>query len=244
MQLPVKILPRMGQQIGFILGMSFTLATSCMLGLSILHGQFLAGHHPGRIGWFLIGAACILFLFSLAGLTVGVINLFGGSPFEHLVIDRQGITRQTVFGARRFSWKDLGPFHSYRTSMFRPRGSELKWWIIADTHGAIEGGATGLWPLSGPASLRIPAMTYLWQGFLVGSLALVTEEAAGWLEQLRQLARFDHFEAEDIPEPPDAFRTPIALDFAAAETRDTGDSGAPESTPHDFGRRRKPVIER
>jgi len=244
MQLPVKILPRVSQQVGLVIGMAFALATSCMLGLSILHGQFLAGHQPGRMGWFLIGAVSTLFLFSLGGLTVAVINLFGGSPFEHLVIDRQGITRQTVLGARRFSWKDLGPFHSYRTSMFRPRGSELKWWIIADTQGAIEGGASGLWPLSGAASLRIPAMTYLWQGFLVGSMALVTEDAAGWLEQLRQLARFDRFDAEDIPDPPDAFRTPIAFDYAAAETRDAGDSEAPESTSQDFGQRRKPVIER
>jgi hypothetical protein len=34
------------------------------------------------------------------------------------------------------------------------------------------------------------------------------------------------------------------FDFTAAAARDAGDSDAPESTPDDFGRRRKPVIER
>jgi hypothetical protein len=241
MQLPVKILPRVGQQMAFIIGTFITLVMSFVLMTNALLAQLAAGRAHGAGGWLLVAASAGLFLAALTALSVGLINLLAGSPFQHLIIDRQGITRRELLSAKRFSWKELGPFYTIRTGLFRPRGSALKYWIIADTQGAIEGGATGLWPLSGTASLRIPAASYLWPGILVGSMALVSEDAAAWLEQLRTMARAGRFDPQDVPAPPAAFRTPVELAAAVSDLSDSSDADLKQGK---VSRRRKPVIER
>jgi hypothetical protein len=240
MQLPIKIIPRLFTRIGFVIGALATLAMSCVLAGNVLPELLGIQHDFGKIAWLLIALSAVVFLGSLVGLTVGLINLFGGSPFQYLMIDRQGITYRKLLGAQRFSWKDLGPFQAIQLGLIRPRRTEQRYWIVADTLGAIEGGARGLWPLSGSASLRIPANTYLWPGILVGSMALAAGDAAGWLEQQRQLARNDRLDTEGIPDPPAAFRTPMTIG-APLEPNAGPDSG---TALHNFGKRRKPVIER
>jgi hypothetical protein len=239
-QLPIQIIPRVVQRIGFMVGALITLVMSCVLAINVLPELLGIQHSVGRIAWLLIALSAAVFLGSLVGLTVGLINLFGGSPLQHLIIDRQGITYRKFLGTQRFSWKDLGPFQAIQSRAFRPRHTQQRYWIVADTLGAIEGGDTGWWPLSRSASLRIPADTYLWPGVLVGSMAPVAEDAAGWLEQLRHLARNDWFDGEDIPNPPAAFRTPSAIG-SPFDMNARRDSSKPL---HSFGKRRKPVIER
>jgi len=242
MQLPIMIIPRLFTRIGFVVGALMTLAMSCVVAFSTLPDLLGLQHSFGRISWLVFALCVVVFLGSLVGLTVGLINLFGGSPLQHLIIDRQGITYRRFAGARRFSWKDLGPFQAIPSRALRPRYTQQRYWIVSDTLGAIEGGATGLWPLSGSASLRIPADTYLWPGILVSSMAPVAEEAANWLEQLRHLGRSERFDMAEIPDPPTAFPVPIAIPSVSDATAVRDSSGA--TTPHDFGKRRKPVIER
>jgi hypothetical protein len=240
MQLPIKVLPTLSQQIAQVVGNLVVMGMSGALLAKIVPSDFTDPGN-GKVIWLFVTALSFFFLAGLGGVTVGLINLFGGSPFQHMIIDRQGITVRNFLGAQRFSWKDLGPFRTHRTSFFRPRGSELKYWILADTVGAIEGGASGLWPLSGSASLRIPAVTYLRSSWLVGSLAMVTNDAAGWLEQVRELARMGRLAEEDLPDPPFAVAIPLATEMDATGP---GESPVPDSTDNAFGKRRKPVIER
>src|SRR5262249_28628214 len=143
---------------------------------------------------FLLGSV-LLFLTGLGWFTVALLNLFGGSPFNYFIVDAQGLTYRNFMGEQRYSWKDLGPVQAHKISAWQGRGSQRRYWIQADTLGTEQGGGSTDfdWP-STTGSLRIPAATYLGSGFMVGGLALSTDEAAGWLEELRQLVRIGHLE--------------------------------------------------
>jgi hypothetical protein len=95
----------------------------------------------------------------------------------------------------------------------RARGNQLRHWIAADTVAGAGGGDMWLWTGLAGANLRIPAATFVGSGWLIGSIALATDDAAGWLEELRQLARLDRLGPEDIPPPPAAFRAPLEVEY-------------------------------
>jgi hypothetical protein len=255
MRLPIKIVPRISQQVfGLVGGLIVTVSSGATM-LARLSANF--GPNAVHETAFAATLSILAFLTGLGWTTTTVINLVAQSPFEHLIIDRQGITRCSFFGQRRFSWKELGPVRSTRTGLFRMRGNALKYWIVADAPGAIDGGATGLWALIGATKLRIPAALYLKSSWLVGSMALASDEAANWLESLRQLVRMERLEEEDIPELPDNFSAPIPLYDspevapAPAEMRPPKDARPTKTVAQPaqpavrrYGRRRESTVER
>jgi len=235
MRLPVKVIPSLGQRIGRVIGN----IVSMLIGVAMLINFAGPGHE--RSAWYFVAVAAALFLTGLGGATVGLINVFGGSPFQHLIIDRQGITVRKIWRPQRFSWKDLGPFHTYRSSI-RPRNSGPRYAIAAEAIGTIQGGTAGFWPLSRSATLRIPAATYLRTPWLViGSMEPFADDAVAWLEQLRQLALMDRLAEEELRDWPFAVVLPLTDEGQAAGP---GQSHAADSTDNTFGKRRKPVVER
>ena len=184
---------------------------------------------------FLLGSIAVL-LFGLAWFTVAALNYFSGSPFNYLIVDRVGITYRNFWRENRYSWKELGPIQAVRLTAWRGRSSQRRHWITADTLGAEGGGSGAFW--SNPVgTLRIPSAVYLSGGlisgllgggpFLSGTLVLSTNDAASWLEELRQLARNDHLEDEELPAPPSCFRAPISIETS---TRDVH-AGQPVERP-------------
>ncbi len=164
---------------------------------------------------FMLGSI-VLLLSGLGWFTVALINLVADSPFNHLIVDRQGITYRNFWRENRYSWKDLGPVHSFRTSAWQGRSSQRRCWIVADTLGTEAGGGSHAFWSNPAGSLRIPATVYLGGGWLVGGGELAAHDAAGWLEELRQLARSDRLEADDVPPPPAGFRPPIEIAYGGA----------------------------
>jgi hypothetical protein len=258
MRLPLKFRPRLSQLIMEVAG------AAVMTGIG---GYYLYNfappaelhQYPNFFAWvksaplklpFLL-MATVFFLSALAWLTVALINLLGGSPFNYIVVDRQGISYRNFWGDKRFSWKDLGPIRPLQFSVWRARGQQLRFWITADTLGAEEARRSFDWWRWGGSSgvnLRIPAATYLSGGWLVGSLALATDSAAGWLEELRQAAKIDRLEAE-ISDPPYNFRSPIELEPGADPSAldnapfEAARGGLPEPGSRSFGARRPPSAE-
>lgn len=249
MRLPVKIVPHTKQQ---VFGLVAAVITTMGSGAAMLDSLTSVVQKSGHGFTSSVAISILVFLTGLGWATTAAINLLGQSPFEHLIVDRQGITRCSFFGKRRFSWKELGPVQSIRAGFFfRLRGNELKYWIAADARGAVEGEATGLWALVGWTRLRIPAALYLNSGWLFGSMALSSNEAANWLESLRQLARMDRLEEEDIPELPESFAAPIPLFDAPPAESPRADARpsktmAPPAQPavRRYGRRRESTVER
>jgi caspase recruitment domain-containing protein 6 len=181
----------------------------------------------------------VFFLGALCWLAVALVNLLAGSPFNYILVDRQGIGYRSFWGEKHFSWKELGPIRSLEFSIWQARGQQLRFWIAADTLGA-EAARRGVewWRWGGPsgAHLRIPATTYLGGGWLVGSLALATDSAASWLEELRQAAKIDRLEAE-VADPPYNFRMPVELeaqaDPSALDNAPLGDARPSDARPSD-----------
>ncbi|HVY98771.1 MAG TPA: hypothetical protein VHA35_04675 [Dongiaceae bacterium] len=223
MHLPLKFLPRKSQQLAELVG------ALIMIGFGIVFfSQYASPEDLQRYGgfgaWlrantveipFLLGSIALL-LAALGWLAVAVINLAGGSPFDYLIVDRTGITYRTFWRESRFAWDELGPFQAVRVSAWQGRGSQRRHWIVAD-------GAEG--------ALRIPSSTYLRGAYLAGSLDLSSGDAAGWLEELRQLARIGRLETEDLPPPPAVFRPPIAIDTTAQTAQAAPAETAPRGTP-------------
>jgi hypothetical protein len=237
MRLPLKFLPRMSQLIAEAIG------ALVMLGIGIAFFSDYASpgdfqHSGGFVAWLRANPLAFVFMLAsigllLAGLgwfTVAVINLVSGSPFNYLIIDRFGITYRNFWRENRYSWKDLGPVQALNLGIWQGRSSQRRHWIIADTLGTESGGGRGPFWSNPEGTLRIPAAVYLGGGMLIGTLDLATNDAAGWLEELRQLARADRFETEGVPRPPDCFRTPIEIDIAAPDAhavpRERPDRGA------------------
>lgn len=243
MRLPLKFLPRMSQLVADVVG------AGVMLGIGLeffsnyaapsdfaRQGGFTAWLHADALQIpFLLGSI-VLLLLGLAWFTVAVINLVSGSPFNYLVVDRFGITYRNFWRENRYSWKDLGPVRALNVSSWQGRSSQRRHWIIADTLGTEAGGGHGPFWFNPEGTLRIPAAVYLGGGILIGTLDLATNDAAGWLEELRQLARTDRLDPEDVSPPPSAFRAPVAVDTAASDAH-----AAPPERP---GRGRNPTIER
>lgn len=220
MRLPLKFKPRKSQLIADLAGA----AVMFIVGLAFFSNYASPGdlgHYPSFVDWlranaiqvpFMLGSIGLL-LFGLAWLVVAAINLFGDSPFNYLLLDRQGLTHRNFWGESRYSWKDLGRIEPLRISAWQSKSSQRRNWIVAETLGTEGGGGSmAFWSNSG--RLRIPASAYVGGGMLIGTLELATADAAGWLEELRQMARADRLIDEDIPPLPDCFTPPIEVEYA------------------------------
>jgi hypothetical protein len=208
MRLPLKFLPRKSQQLAELVG------ALILIGFGIaFFAQYAApddlARYPGFGAWlhdnvvtipFLLGSIALL-LAALGWCAVAVINLVSGSPFNYLIVDPAGITYRNFWRESRFLWPELGPFQAIRVSSWQGRSSQRRHWVVAETAGR---------------ALRIPAAAYL-RGAFLGTLDLSANDAAGWLEELRQLARIGRLQTEELPPPPDAFRAPIEIDSAGPD---------------------------
>jgi hypothetical protein len=217
MRLPLKFLPKVSQRVADLVGGAILFA----FGVDFFSdyaspsefqrydgfGDWLS-HNVAQVP-FLI-CSIVLLLGGLGLVTVAILNLAMGSPFNYLIVDETGITYRNFWRENRYAWRELGPIQPLHLTAWQGRSSQRRDWIVADT---INGGSGGIGPFwSNPVdTLRIPSAVYLSGGLLIGSLDLVTNDAAAWLEALRNLARDGHLDAVDIPPPPSAFHSPIEI---------------------------------
>jgi hypothetical protein len=250
MRLPVKLVPKQSQHIGNAVGAVVIIA----LGLAFMagylpdrtaaehltFGQWVGASGP-RLPFLLI--ASVVVLFGLVALTIALLNLFGGSPFNHLIVDRFGIQTRTFFGETRYSWKELGPIRPLRLGVLRAYGLDRRFWIVSDTFSG-EGRNDARRPLSS-FTLRIPVAAYLGSSWVAGDLRPAMDAMAAWLESLRRLAREDGLNPDDAPDSPAALGPGIPVEKPTATT----ESGVPASdlpamADRKFGRRDGPTVER
>ena len=250
MRLPVKFLPRPSQHIGTAVGAGIIIIMSLAFMLGYLPDRSTAetlsfrewiGANGARLPFLLIIAAVLLF--GLVALTVALLNLFGGSPFNHLIVDRFGIRNRTFFGETLYSWKELGPIRPLRLSAMRAYGLDRRFWIVSDTFSG-EARNDARRPLS-TFNLRIPAATYLGSSWMSGDVGAAMDSMAAWLESLRKLAQEEVMNPDDVPDAPDELGTGLAIAKPAAEpAADAPDPELPAMADRKFGRRDGPTVER
>jgi hypothetical protein len=248
MRLPVKFLPKPSQHIGNAVGaiiiigfglsfMSNYLPNNTAAG-KLTFGQWLAA---SGVELPFLAISSLVPLFGLAALTVALINLLSGSPFNHLIVDRFGIRSKTFFSETQFSWRELGPIRPLRLNPFRAFGLDRRFWIVSDTFSG-EGRNDGRRPLA-TFNLRIPVAAYLGSAWIGGNVEPAMEATAAWLESLRKLAREDALDPDDVPEAPAALGP--AVPVAKPEEKPAATEPAlPAMEDRKFGRRDAPTVER
>jgi hypothetical protein len=266
MRLPVKFLPRQSQHIGNTVGAFIII----LMGLAFMSGylpdQAAAKHLTfgewigttgPRLPFLLVAIAVILF--GLVALAIALINLVGGSPYNHLIVDRFGIQTRTLFTETRYSWKELGPIRPMRLSIMRAYSLDRRFWIVSDTFSG-EGRNDTRRPLSS-FNLRIPVASYLGSSWLGGNVGPAMGATAAWLESLRKLARADALDPDDAPDAPDELGPGQPLENSPAASLTERPSSArpasellapeppaasdlPAMADRKFGRRDGPTVER
>jgi hypothetical protein len=250
MRLPVKFLPRQSQHLGNAVGGAIIIVMGLSFMASYLPDRAAAEHLTfgewigatgARLPFLLISVAVLLF--GLAALTVALLNLFGGSPTSHLIVDRFGIRTRTFFGETRFSWKELGPIRPMRLSVMRAYGLDRRFWIVSDTFSG-EARNDARRPLSS-FNLKIPVSSYLGSSWIGGNIGPAMDATAAWLESLRQLAREEALNPDDVPDAPEELRSGRPIEKPAATTPPEAPlPDVPPMADRKFGRRDGPTVER
>ncbi len=252
MQLPVKFTPKPSQHVGNAVGAAAILfmGLAFMMGYlpdrsdNLTFGQWL-GANSVRLPFLIVASAVVLF--GLAALTVALLNLFSGSPFNYLTVDRFGIRSRTFFGETSFSWKELGPIRPLRITVARAMGLDRRFWIVSDTFsGEVRNDA--LRPLSS-FNLRIPVTSYLGSSWIGGDIGPAMDATAAWLESLRKAAHAEQLNPNDAPDSPDVLGSAHPVEKPAVPTMPAKEPkpsipDLPAMADRKFGRRDGPTVER
>ncbi|WP_395018216.1 hypothetical protein [Dongia sp.] len=268
MKLPVKFVPKQSQHLGNVIGAVIMILFGLVFMTSYLPDRTAAeninmsfGEWLGltgvRLPFLLITVAMLLF--GLVALALSLLNMTGGSPHSHFIVDRFGIQVRGFFGETRLSWKDLGPIRPFRRTALQAMGLDRRFWIVSDTFSG-EGRVDTRRAFSS-FTLRIPVTAYVGSSWL-GNVAPAMESAAAWLETLRKLAREDALDPDNAPDAPEELGSGQPVDRAvdrsasqqAAPAQAEPAAKAPSPRPADddlpamadrkFGRRDGPTVER
>src|SRR3569833_2074745 len=115
MRLPLKFLPKVSQRVADAVGAAILLWFGFSFFSSYASPADLQRYN-GFGDWldnnlsvlpFLI-VSIFLLLAGLGWLTVAVLNLAMGSPFNYLIVDLSGITYRNFWRENRYPWKELG----------------------------------------------------------------------------------------------------------------------------------------
>jgi hypothetical protein len=259
MKLPVKFVPKQSQHLGNVIGAVIIILFGLVFMTSYLpdraatenvqmsFGEWL-GLSGVRLPFLLVTVAVLLF--GLVALALSLLNMTGGSPHSHFIVDRFGIRIRSLFGETRLSWKDLGPIRPLRRTILQALGLDRRFWIVSDTFSG-EGRVDARRALSS-FTLRIPVTTYVGSSWL-GDVAPAMAATADWLENLRKLAREERLDPENAPDAPPELGAGVPVERqAAAETvraaakspRPAAGDDLPAMADRKFGRRDGPTIER
>jgi hypothetical protein len=204
-QLPIRLLPRKGHQLGLIgffgvfLGFSIFWMGGASGILDLDNGDI---HIPPPGGW----AASTFGLFGLPFAIVGiggiggaVLRMLPNSPYSHIEINADGLLVRSLFTQTRHAWRDLPAFETLEHKRRAKNGVRISWYTVAMEGAALEPG------MERGAShqrevLRIDADSY---GARNGEQDAA--DLAGWLNHLRDLARDNQLSPSEIVQVPENF---------------------------------------
>jgi hypothetical protein len=256
MQLPVKFAPKQSHHLGNVVGavviilmglafmMSYLPDRTVAENANLTFGEWL-GFSGVRLPFLLITIAVLLF--GLVALTISLINMLSGSPYNHFIVDRFGIQTRTLFSENRYSWKDLGPIRPLRRSVLQAFSLDRRFWIVSDTFSG-EGRNDTRRAISS-FTLRIPVASYLGSSWM-GNIAPAMDATAAWLESLRKLAREENLKSDTAPDAPEELGAgqplgqPAPATSPAAKPSKPADPDLPAMADRKFGRRDGPTVER
>ena len=216
-RLPIRLVPRKGQQIallaffGFFFGFSIFWMAGAAGILDLNEGTI---NFPRSGDW--IGNLFPLFglpfaAVGICGLTVAVLKMLPNSPYYHIEIHADGLFVRSLFKQKRYAWRELPVFETLERRRRTKNGTRIEWYAVAMESAPLESGmAEGA--THQREVLRINADEY---GAKNGQQDAA--DLAAWLNTLRDLARDKRIAADEEVAVPDGFRN-NAIGAAASAT--------------------------
>ena len=203
--LPIRLLPRKGQQLGLIAFFGFFLGFSIfwMGGASgILDLDNGAIHIPPPGGW----AASTFGLFGLpfaivglCGISGAVLRMLPNSPYSHLEISADGLLVRSLFKQTRHAWRDLPAFETLEHKRRTKNGTRVSWYAVAMEGAPLEPG------MERGASHQREVLRIDADGYGANNGEQDAADLAAWLNQLRELAREKRLSPNEVVAVPGGF---------------------------------------
>lgn len=217
--LPVRLVPRKGQQLaltgffGFFLGFSVFWMGGASGILDLDNGAI---HIPPPGGW----AASAFGLFGLPFAIIGICGIGGAllrmlpnSPYYHLEINADGLLVQSLFKQTRHAWRDLPAFETLEHKRRTKNGTRTSWYTVAMEGAPLEPG------MERGASHRREVLRIDADGYGANNGEQDAADLAAWLNHLRELARDKRLAPDQSVEVPEGFRGNAIPAIASESTR-------------------------
>ena len=206
LQLPIRLVPRRGIQLGLIafFAVFFGFSIFWMCGASgivdldngAIHIPPTGGWAQGAFGLFGLPFAAI----GLSGIAGAVLKMLPNSPYHHIEINADGLLIRSLFKHTRHAWRDLPAFETLERRRKTKNGTSISWYTVAMETAPLE---PGMNPGSSHQRevLRVDADSY---GAKKGEQDAA--DLAAWLNHLRALARDNRLSPNEMVDVPEGFR--------------------------------------
>ena len=219
LQLPIRLLPRKGQQVGLIafFGFFFGFSIFWMAGASgILDLDEGSIHIPPLGGWeeSAFGLFGLPFAFvGLCGMTGALLRMLPNSPYYHIEINADGLLMRSLFKQTRHAWRDLPAFETLEHERRTKNGTRISWYTVAMENAPLEPG------MPRGASHQREVIRIDADGYGANNGEQDAADLATWLNQLRELARDKQLARDQLAEVPEGFRGNAIPAIASESTR-------------------------
>lgn len=205
-KLPIRLVPRKGQQIGMLAFFAVFLGFSIfwMAGAAgILDPNDWTINWPRSGDW--MGNLFPLFglpfaAVGISGIAVSLMKMRPNSPNFHLQVHSDGLVIKSLFKLRRYEWAKLPPFETIKVERRTKNGKTISYYTVATENAAA--------PANAPQGsthqreiVRILADEYGAKNGKEDADALTA-----WFNQLRELAQDGRLSAHEVVDVPEGFR--------------------------------------
>jgi len=216
-KLPIRLVPRKGQQVGMLLFFIFFggFAIFWMAGAAgILDMDNMTISWPQSGDW--IGNLFPLFglpflAVGLGGIVVSLMKMRPNSPNFHLQIHGEGLVVKSLFKLRRYDWSKLPPFETIKVERRTKNGKSISFYTVATEN------VPSLPDAPGSASHAREVLRVLADEYGAKNGKDDADALTAWFNQLRDMARDGRLSANEVVNVPEPFQeTAISV---AAEPR-------------------------
>jgi hypothetical protein len=214
--LPIRLLPRKGQQLGLIAFFGFFVGFSLFWmagasGILDLDNGTIYIPPPGGWGGATFGLFGLPFAFvGACGLAAALLRMLPDSPYYHIEINADGLLVRSLFKQTRYAWRDLPAFETLEHKRRTKNGTRISWYAVAMEGAPLESG------MARGASHQREVLRIDADGYGANNGEQDAADLAAWLNHLRDLARDKQLSPSEIVEVPEGFAG-NAITVAAAK---------------------------